>query len=105
MADGVKGIVLERVNILFSLAQKEVKTNPTRAKRYVRLARKLGTRFRLRLPKELKPKFCKKCNLFWIVGKNVKVRANPKEKRMVYTCECGAKRGFPYQSKRTALIK
>ena len=91
--------MLERIRLLFGFAEEEAKRNPERSRRYVKLARKLGTRFRMRLPKEFKAKFCKKCSCYWIPGFNVKVRLKPMEARAIYACECGAKRGFPYKGK------
>jgi len=96
---GVKAVVNERIGILFAFAEKEARDNPERAKRYVALARKLGTRFRLRLPKGLKAKFCRKCGAYWIPGRNVTVRLKPSEGRAIYACKCGAKRGLPYKGK------
>ena len=95
---GVKGVVLERIRLLFSFAEKEAKNKPEKSRRYISLARRLATRFRLRLPKEFKRRFCKKCNTYWIPGFNVKVRLKPAEKRIIYACECGAKSTFPYKS-------
>jgi ribonuclease P protein subunit RPR2 len=94
---GVRGVVAERIRLLLGFAEKEAKRNPERSKRYVSLARRLAMRFRLRMPKEFKARFCKKCNAYWIPGFNVKVRLKPSEKRAVYECECGARRAFPYR--------
>jgi len=97
---GAKAVVAERIRLLLGFAGKEAGGNPARAKRYVELARKLGMRFRLRLPKESKARFCRKCGAYWIPGRNVKVRLKPSEGRAVYECACGAKRGFPYKGKK-----
>jgi len=51
-------IARERIQILFSLAEKEIKKHPERSRRYIELARKLGLRYNVRLPRELKRKFC-----------------------------------------------
>jgi len=101
MADsgGVKGVVLERIGILFSLAKKEAKAHPERGKRYVFLARKLATRFRLRLPAQFKKSFCKKCNSLYLPGINAKVRLDSRTRRVVYECACGEKRAMPYKNK------
>jgi len=55
-------IATERIQILFGLAEKELRKHPNRSRRYVELARKIGMRYNVRLPKELKKKFCKDCN-------------------------------------------
>lgn len=100
---GVKGIVRERMQILFALAEKEARRNPERSRRYVALARKLGTRFRLRMPPEMKRRFCRKCGALWVHGRNVKARLKPGDGRVVYHCECGARKGFPFSGKKKAV--
>ncbi len=93
-------IVNERIAILLSLAEKNAKSRPERSKRYVRLARRLATRYRVKLGK-LKWKFCRECSAFWVPGFNVKVRMRPREKRVVYTCECGAERSAIYAKRKS----
>lgn len=83
-----KEIALERIYRLFELAEAEFDERPERSKRYVELARKLGTRNKAVIPKELKMQFCKKCGSFLKKGKN----AEWKEvgKLVEITCgECG----------------
>jgi len=65
-----KEIALERIYRLFELAEAEFERHPERSKRYVELARKLGTRNRATIPTELKKRFCKKCGAFLVKGKN-----------------------------------
>ncbi len=65
-------IAKERIEILFKLAKKELKTHPKRSRRYVELARKIGLRYNIRLPKEIKRSFCKDCNTLIIIGKTAK---------------------------------
>ena len=55
-------IAKERIEILIDLAKKEFKNHPERSKKYVELARKIGKRYNVRLTKEQKRSFCKKCN-------------------------------------------
>ena len=57
-------ISLERIHRLFELAEQNLKDHPDRSKRYIQLARKIGTRNNARFSTELKNKFCKKCNNF-----------------------------------------
>ena len=63
-------IALERIYRLFEIAESEFAKHPERSKRYVELARKLGTRNRATIPAELKKQFCKKCGTFLVKGKN-----------------------------------
>jgi ribonuclease P protein subunit RPR2 len=92
-------IVRERIEILFKLAENELKSHPERASRYVSLARKLGMKYNVRFPKRLKRKFCKKCGILWIPGYNLKVRLNSRKGVMEYRCECGAVRNFSIEPK------
>ena len=89
-------IVNERISILLSLAETNAKTHPERSMRYVKLARRLATRHRIKLGK-LKRKFCKPCSRFFVPGFNVKVRLVPRKGRILYECECGSKAYIIYK--------
>ena len=69
-----KKIAKERINILFELAERELKKHPDRSRRYVELARKIGLRYNVRLPRKLKRKFCKNCNTLLKPGLTSEVR-------------------------------
>jgi ribonuclease P protein subunit RPR2 len=64
--DWQQKIARERIGILFSLAEKEMRNHPDRAGRYVQLARKIGLRYNIRLAN--KRQFCKKCNTLLKTG-------------------------------------
>lgn len=66
-------IALERIYRLFELAEQEFENHPERSRRYVQLARLIGTKNRAKIPKELKQKFCKKCGAFLKEGKNAEL--------------------------------
>ena len=70
---------LERIKILFN----ESKINSDKADRYVELARKIGMKVNLPIPKEFKRKFCKHCNKYFQRG-NYRVRT--RNKMVVYYC-------------------
>ena len=83
-------IAKERIEILFNLAEKELK-NPERGRRYVELARKIGMRCNVRLTPEQKRKFCKKCNQLLIPKKTCEIKTNPQKKLMEIKClNCGS---------------
>ncbi|MEM5773216.1 MAG: ribonuclease P protein component 4 [Candidatus Aenigmatarchaeota archaeon] len=71
-------IARERIQILFSLAEKELKQHPERSRRYIELARKIGLRYNIRLSRELKRKFCKNCNTLLKPGITCSVRIQDK---------------------------
>lgn len=91
-------IAKERIQILLSLAEKEFKKHPERSKRYVELARKIGLRYNIRLPKQLKRKFCKKCNSLLIPGLTSRIRIDSKKKILTVKClKCEKIYRFPYK--------
>ena len=89
MADK-KNIAKERIDILLDLAEKEFPKHPERSKRYLQLVDKIRMKVNLRLTKEQKKRFCKKCHACWIKGKNLEIK---KGKPDIYICKvCGAER-------------
>jgi len=93
-------IAKERIDILFSLAEKELKKNPERGRRYVELARKIGMRCNVRLTKEQKGRFCKKCNQLLTTKKTAKIKVDPQKKFMEIKClNCGNVCRKPYVKK------
>lgn len=75
-------IAQERIWRLFELAQK----NEEYSKRYVELAREIGRKLNVKIPQELKEKYCKKCN-------STKVSTKKEEGIVIIKCrECGASR-------------
>jgi len=94
----VKKIVLGRIHRLFQLAELEFPKHPERSKRYVEIARRLGMKNKVRIPRKWKRRFCKRCGAFWVPGKNLLVRTKPRPQPHVeYIClECGARRRVPY---------
>lgn len=81
-------IALERIYRLFEVAEQEFENHPERSKRYVELARKLGTRNKAVIPAELKKRFCKKCGAFLVKGKNAEF-AEQGELVEIKCKECG----------------
>ena len=82
-----KEIAKERINILFEQADKVFKENKSLANRYVTLARKIAMKVKVRIPQELKRKFCKHCYKFLKPGINAKVRT--RDGKVIISClEC-----------------
>lgn len=82
-----KEVAKERIKILFQQADKVFTENQALANRYVTLARKLSMKAKVRIPRELKRKFCKHCYKFLMPGKNSRVRV--RENKVVISClEC-----------------
>jgi ribonuclease P protein subunit RPR2 len=86
--DDYKTIAVERIERLFELAERVFEKRPELADRYVELAWKIATRYNVRLPVNLKKKFCRKCLSFWKPGASCRVRVQ--SGCVVVTClRCG----------------
>ncbi len=91
-----KQIPRERIEILFSEAEKAFRQNPERASNYVRQAWNIALRCRVRIPTALKRKFCKKCYSYLAPGISSEVRLN--EQKIIITCKnCGDLKRIPYK--------
>ncbi len=82
-------IAKERIEILFDMAEKQaLKGRQDRANRYVQLARKIGMRYNVRIPREYRMRYCRKCDSFLLPGENAKYRLN--NGKISVTClNCG----------------
>lgn len=98
-----QSVAKERIKILLDLAAKEFKSNPDRSKRYVQLAKKIGMRYNVRIPKELKRKFCKNCYVYLMPGVTCRVRTRGVQQAVITTClKCGNVTRHPYRKEKTA---
>jgi ribonuclease P protein subunit RPR2 len=99
-------IGMERIQRLFSLADKEFSKNPSRSHRYVSLARKIAMRYNIRLPPELKRRYCKKCYKYLKPSINCRVRTSAKQRAVTVAClECGHVMRHPYRKEKSATEK
>lgn len=90
-------IAIERIRILLDLAKKEFKNHPERSKKYVKLARKIGKRYNVRLTKEQKKSFCKKCNQLLIPGETSEIITDSGKKVINIKClNCSYIYKYPY---------
>ena len=79
-------IAKERIKILFKEAEKT--DNLKLKNRYVELARKIGMKYNVKIPKVLKRKYCKYCYKYLVYGKTAQVRV--KNKYILVKClNCG----------------
>ncbi|MBD3361809.1 ribonuclease P [Candidatus Woesearchaeota archaeon] len=79
-----KEIARKRILFFFEQARKVFDFNPSLANRYVTLARKYAQRYKVRIPRELKRRFCKHCYKYLVPGVNCRVRTH--DGKVVYTC-------------------
>ena len=88
-------IAMERINILFNEAKLAFNKDPKLSNRYVELARKISMKSKVKIPKELKRRFCKYCRSYLVPSRNCKVRLQ--KSRVICTCNnCGRCMRFPY---------
>ena len=85
--DSNRKIALERIELLFKMAEK---SEDKFADRYVYLARKIAMRFNLKIPENLKRKFCHHCYIYFKPDR-VTVRTNAKNKAIEHTCSACSK--------------
>jgi len=77
-------IALKRIKELFKQAALKFKKFPDYSNRYVTLARKIQMKYKVKMPKDLKRQFCKKCNTYLVPGSNCRVRVQ--NKKIIYNC-------------------
>ena len=91
----IRNIAKERIEILFKEAADVFKKDPLLADRYVKLAREISMKSRVRIPSDLKRRFCKHCYSYLVPGVNCRVRT--REGKVVYYClKCKKFMRFPY---------
>lgn len=96
-------IAHERIGDLFAAA--EVESNRRRldlATRYVRLARKIGSRYNVRLLPEYRELYCRGCSAYWVEGSTVRTRL--RRSTRVRTClECGRRRRIAVKGPKSSV--
>ncbi len=88
-----KSIARDRITYLLERAEKFKEKDAELARRYVELARAISMRYRVRIPRKFRIRFCKKC-LYPYTSESVRVRL--RKNRVVITCmRCGYLRRIP----------
>jgi len=94
-----RDLARQRMERLFSLAAEEYGLHPERSDRYVHIARQIGTRLRVRMPRHLKRLFCKHCGSF-VPASGARTRLH--QGVLTATClRCGGGMRRPYRAKGT----
>jgi ribonuclease P protein subunit RPR2 len=97
-------IALERIKILFKQAGEIFKKEPKLSDRYVHLARKIAMKYKVRIPSQLKKRFCKHCYKYLVPSVNCRVRVQ--RGKVVYYClNCKKFMRFPYTKEQKARRK
>ena len=96
-----KRIARERIGILFDRAREFFPENPAASDRCVALARRIAMRQRVRIPRELRRRFCRRCSAYLVPGVTLRVRV--RHGTVVTTClRCDARRRYRVVSRRKA---
>jgi len=94
----------ERIAILMRLAGDEaVKGNAKRTRRYVALAKRIGTRYNVRFPAHLKRKLCRHCDSYLLPSVTCRVRLTG-GKVSIFCNACGKFTRIPYTRERRARM-
>ena len=87
----VRQVAEQRMSRLFELARLRTVQQSSQshrlARRYIKIARAIGSHYKVNTPKEMKEFTCKKCDCVLIPGLNCKVRIASSKKYIVYLCE------------------
>lgn len=94
-----KKIAKERMYKLFGQAEEIYKEDSKLADRYVQLARKIQMKYRIRMPSELKRKFCRHCLHFLVPSVNCRVRLQ-KDHIVYYCLDCKKFMRFVHKGKK-----
>jgi ribonuclease P protein subunit RPR2 len=87
MKPAIKDLIIERMQILIKNAISNAKSNPELTERYAALAKRFCTKYRIRMPYELRMNFCKKCKKFIVPGFTARIRiGRSKVKSIRITC-------------------
>jgi len=88
-------IAKDRIRSLLENADDVFKEDNKLADRYIHLARKMAMKHNVRMPADLKRKFCSHCYSYLRPGINCRIRSN--DGMMVYYClNCKKFMRFPY---------
>ncbi|MBI5046121.1 hypothetical protein HZC07_00095 [Candidatus Micrarchaeota archaeon] len=60
-----------------------------RSKRYIKMALDLVKKNKVKVPKEVKNSFCKKCHIVWVPDETVTISYDRKNSCLRVKCKCG----------------
>ncbi len=91
MKPALQKIAIERMQILIKHAISNAKSDPELSQRQAFLARKISTRYKIRMPYDLRITFCKKCKSFIAPGITSRIRLGRSSVKSIrITCHfCG----------------
>lgn len=99
----LRDLAWQRIRILLRLADNTIRSDEALARRYVELAFRIAAKARLRLPRSLKRRYCRRCKIPLVPGLTARVRIKGGEDgRLIVTClRCGYVRRYPLRKRST----
>jgi ribonuclease P protein subunit RPR2 len=83
----------ERIEILFERAREFFPEHPALSDRCVDIARRIAMRQRVRIPRELRRRFCRCCSAYLVPGSTARIRIH--RGKVIVTClRCSGHRRF-----------
>ena len=77
-------IAENRVKLMFQLAKEVFKNNSGLADKYIKIARRVAMKHKIKLSSSLKKKFCRHCHKYLVPSVNCRVRLH--KHRLIYYC-------------------
>ena len=102
--NNIEQVIKERIKQLFKQAALQFNKNKSLANRYVTLARKIQMKVRIRMPPEVKRRFCKHCYKYLQPGVNSRVRT--RKRKVIISClECKKFMRIPIKKNKSKINK
>ena len=79
-----KKIAKDHIDRLFSEAESTYKEDMSLSNKYVKMARDIQMKFRMRMPSEYKRKFCKHCHSYLVPTVSCRIRIH--DSKLIYSC-------------------
>jgi ribonuclease P protein subunit RPR2 len=93
----VQDIAKERIMLLFNLAKEEYPNDPVLSRHYIRMMKEISRHYLVKLPKDIKNGFCKKCNSVLLQGVSASTRLVSSKRYTATRClNCGFQRHAHY---------
>ncbi len=80
----IQRIAKERIKLMFELAKDNFKKDSRISDKYIKMARRIAMKHKIRLPSSLKKRFCKNCHKYLVPSFNCRVRIH--KHRLIYYC-------------------
>ncbi|MBI2557741.1 ribonuclease P [Candidatus Woesearchaeota archaeon] len=80
----IQKIAKERIKLMFELAKDNLRKDSRISDKYVKMARRIAMKHKIRLPSSLKKRFCKNCHKYLVPSVNCRIRIH--KHRLIYYC-------------------